>query len=290
MKIRALAVAAFVLLSSFPFLSPARSAVIGTGLSLYYRNDSSTTPTWTWTTPPPAFTTGTCFTSTGNINFNWGGGNPGGSCNNDYFLSYGVGYILAPATGTVTFCEQSDDEFYLRVNSTELIVDNSAKAAATGQNCNGTATMSMVAGSAYAIETWQHEDGGGAEWRLLLSYPGQSSYVIIPTANLNPSSFAFDPVVSLSAPATTVFRTAVTLTATSDSPGKITFYAGSKPIPGCISLTTTISGFNYVSTCNYRSASHATALLSFIIKPTNGANIKKSLSASITTGLRTTKR
>jgi hypothetical protein len=48
--------------------------------------------------------------------------------------------------------------------------------------------MSMVAGTSYPIEIWMHEQGGGAEWRLLWSYTGQSSYVIVPVENLNPTT------------------------------------------------------------------------------------------------------
>ena len=165
-------------------ISPVSAVPTGTGLSLYYKNDSAA-----WTTPPAAFTSTTCHTSTGNINFNWGGGGPGGTCGGDYFTGYGVGYILAPVTGNVNFCEQTDDQFYLRINSSFIIEDNSAKAAATGQSCNGTGTMSMVAGTSYPIEIWMHEQGGGADWRLLWSYEGQGSYVIVPIENLNPTTF-----------------------------------------------------------------------------------------------------
>jgi uncharacterized repeat protein (TIGR02059 family) len=77
----------------------------------------------------------------------------------------------------------------MRINSSFIINDTSAKAAATGQSCNGTGTMSMVAGNSYPIELWMHEQGGGAEWRLLWSYAGQSSYVIVPIDNLNPTTF-----------------------------------------------------------------------------------------------------
>ena len=78
---------------------PASATITGTGLAIYYKSDAS------WTVPPAAFTSSTCHTATGNIDFNWGGGNPGGSCPSDNFTSYGVGYILAPITGIVTFCE-----------------------------------------------------------------------------------------------------------------------------------------------------------------------------------------
>ena len=183
-RLRVVAIALILaLLNGFVYTASANAAVIGTGLSLYYKSDSAA-----WTTPPAAFTTSTCHTATGNINFNWGGGAPGGSCGGDFFTGYGVGYILAPVTGSVNFCEQTDDQFYMRINSTVIIEDNSAKAAASGQSCNGTVTMSMVAGTSYPIEIWMHEQGGGAEWRLLWSYTGQSSYVIVPVANLNPTT------------------------------------------------------------------------------------------------------
>lgn len=171
------------LISSIAYPQPVNATTSGTGLSLYYKSDAS------WTRPPAAFNTSTCHTSTGTIDFNWGGGGPGGSCPVDNFTGYGVGYILAPVTGTVTFCEQTDDQFYLKIAGNLIIDDNTAKAAATGQSCNGTGTVSMVAGTSYLIETWMHEQGGGAEWRLLWSYSGQSSYVIVPITNLNPTSF-----------------------------------------------------------------------------------------------------
>jgi len=177
------AVLALILSVSIVNFQSVSAVATGTGLSLYFKSDSAA-----WTTPPAAFTSSTCHTSTGNINFNWGGGGPGGTCGGDYFTGYGVGYILAPVTGTVTFCEQTDDQFYMRINSSFIIEDNSAKAAATGQSCNGTVTMSMVAGTSYPIEIWMHEQGGGAEWRLLWSYEGQGSYVIVPVGNLNPTT------------------------------------------------------------------------------------------------------
>jgi hypothetical protein len=182
LRVIALTLVVFLFTSLIP-LHLASAVPTGTGLSLYYKSDSAA-----WTTPPTAFTTSTCHTSTGNINFNWGGGGPGGTCGGDYFTGYGVGYILAPVTGNVNFCEQTDDQFYMRINSSFIIEDNSAKAAATGQSCNGTVTMSMVAGTSYPIELWMHEQGGGAEWRLLWSYEGQSSYVIVPIENLNPTT------------------------------------------------------------------------------------------------------
>ncbi len=184
MRVRQLLFLALVTsLGALGLNTPVIATVTGTGLSLYYKSDAS------WSVPPAAFTTSTCHTATGNINYNWGGGGPGGTCPSDNFTSYGVGFILAPVSGTITFCDQADDQFYLKINSTLVINDNTAKAAATGQSCNATGTISMVAGTSYPIEVWQHEASGGAEWRLLWSYTGQSSFIIVPTTSLNRTTF-----------------------------------------------------------------------------------------------------
>ena len=251
-RLRVVAIALILaLLNGFVYTASANAAVIGTGLSLYYKSDSAA-----WTTPPAAFTTSTCHTSTGNINFNWGGGGPGGSCGGDYFTGYGVGYILAPVTGNINFCEQTDDQFYMRINSTVIIEDNSAKAAASGQSCNGTVTMSMVAGTSYPIEIWMHEQGGGAEWRLLWSYTGQSSYVIVPVANLNPTT--------LTEPDTT----APTFTSSSFSVAEnIATSATAATIRVSESATVTISSGVDAARFNISRSDTDTAIIKFNVSP-----------------------
>ena len=234
------------------FLQSASANQVGTGLSLYYKNDSAA-----WTTPPAAFTTSTCHTATNNINFNWGGGSPGGTCNSDNFTGYGVGFILAPVTGDVNFCEQTDDQFYMKINSTFIINDATAKAAATGQSCNGTGTMPMVAGTSYSIEIWMHEQGGGADWRLLWSYPGQSSYVIVPVANLN--------ATTLTAPDTTAptFTSSSTFTAAEN----IATSATAATIQVSESATVTISSGADAARFNITRSETDTAIIKFNISP-----------------------
>ena len=251
-RLRVVAIALILaLLNGFVYTASANAAVIGTGLSLYYKSDSAA-----WTVPPTAFTTSTCHTATGNINFNWGGGAPGGSCGGDFFTGYGVGYILAPVTGSVNFCEQTDDQFYMRINSTVIIEDNSAKAAASGQSCNGTVTMSMVAGTSYPIEIWMHEQGGGAEWRLLWSYTGQSSYVIVPVANLNPTT--------LTEPDTT----APTFTSSSFSVAEnIATSATAATIRVSESATVTISSGVDAARFNISRSDTDTAIIKFNVSP-----------------------
>jgi hypothetical protein len=265
---RRLAAMALVLTSLISILplqhNVASAAQIGTGLSLYYKNDSS------WISPPAAFTTSTCHTSTGEINFNWGGGGPGGSCGSDNFTGYGVGYILAPVTGTVTFCEQSDDQFYLTVNSTLIIDDNTAKAAATGQSCNGTGTVSMVAGMSYSIQTWVHEQGGGAEWRLLWSYPGQSSYVIVPLANLNPTTFAPSDTTAPTFPSADTFNSAENSTSvgtiTTSESATITLFGGDDQARFSLNrLTSSSALLAFISAPNFEAPSDVGSNNTYIV-------------------------
>ncbi|CAB5010082.1 unannotated protein [freshwater metagenome] len=263
---------------------PAKAAVTGTGLSIYYMNSGS------WSTPPAAFTTGTCATGTGEINFNWGGSGPSG-CNSDNFTAYANGYILAPFSGSIDFCEQTDDQFYMNLNGALAINDTSAKAAATGNSCNGTSSFTMVAGSSYPIDVWMHEMSGGAEWRLLWKYNGAANYSIVPLANLNPTAFVVpDVTLSFSAPTSATYRQSVNLTATSDAPGKITFFAAGRVIPGCKSLVAVQSGASYSSTCKYKASLHGQISLHFSIAPTNGANPGRSNTTTLLSSVRGSKR
>ena len=156
---------------------PATAA--GAGLSLYIKNESGRTQDFTRN----EFTTGTCHTlTTSTIDYQWGSGSPGGSCNIDGFTVYATGQILAPVTGTVNFCAIADDGFYLSINSA-VVIDNWIDQGANS-NCNSTGTYSMTAGQVYSIKTWMHENGGGATMQLLWSYTGQSSYIAVPASNL----------------------------------------------------------------------------------------------------------
>ena len=140
-------------------------------------------------------------------------------------------------------------------------------------------------------ELWMHEVGGGAEWHLLWKYNGAANYSLVPIINLNPTPFVIpDPTLSFSAPNSASYRQSVNLTATSDTPGKITFYAGGKVIPGCKSLVAVQSGATYVSTCKYKVSIHGQVPLSFTIAPTNGANPGKSTALTLLSSARGSKR
>ena len=166
-------------LSAISIVSAPSANAAGAGLSVYIKNESGRSQDLARN----EFTTGTCHTlTTSTIDYQWGSGSPGGSCNIDGFTVYATGQILAPVTGTVNFCAIADDGFYLTINGTEVInnwIDQGANS-----NCNSTGTYSMVAGQIYSIKTWMHENGGGATMQLLWSYTGQSSYIIVPATNL----------------------------------------------------------------------------------------------------------
>lgn len=75
--------------------------------------------------------------------------------------------------------------------------------------------------------------------------------------------------ISLTAPSSVVFRTTATVTATSDSPGKVTFSSNGKYIAGCRNLLLTASGPNYVASCNLRATLHATINVTGYVVPSN---------------------
>ena len=159
-------------------VAPSATAA-GAGLSLYVKNESASITTF----ERSEFTTGTCHTqATSTIDFQWGSGSPGGSCNSDKFTVYATGQILAPVTGTVRFCAIADDGFFLDINGYYVINDWVDQGA--DPNCNSIGTFEMTAGQVYPIKIWMYEYGGGAWMQLLWSYTGQDVFQIVPASNL----------------------------------------------------------------------------------------------------------
>ena len=171
----------------------------GNGLQWYWRSDSGATTGSTYGSGQLAeFTSGTCHSVTGDdINWAWASGGPGGSCPSDGFTSYGTGFLYAPWTGTFTFCDQSDDGFWLRIDSTNVIQDWDEQGAQTGQLCNLTNTIALTKGQIYTIKVFHHENGGGADMRLLWKYDAMSSYEIVPQKFLATTN-NFAPSISIS--------------------------------------------------------------------------------------------
>ena len=174
----------------------------GNGLQWYWRTDPGATSGSTYGLgqleefgPGRA---GLCHSATGgSIDFTWGSGGPGGSCASDGFTTYGSGFIVSPWTGNVYFCSQSDDGFWLRINSVDVILDWVEQGAQTGTNCNRQANFYMEKGVVYPIRVFHHENGGGADMRLLWG-SSISTYAKIDQKYLGTTEAVLKPVVSIS--------------------------------------------------------------------------------------------
>ena len=118
------------------------------------------------------------------------------------------------------------------------------------------------------------------DWTFAATANGWSNfnlqvYVNIPVAPLA----LLTTSVSLSAPASSSFRTLTTLTANTSTSGKVTFYAFGKRIPGCINVVTSAN----VATCNWKPSVHGQIPLSASFVPNTGLNSSTQLSKVVTT-------
>lgn len=77
-------------------------------------------------------------------------------------------------------------------------------------------------------------------------------------------------VLSLSIPSSATYRSSVTATLTSDSPGKATFYSDGKKIAGCISKTLTGSASNYTFQCTWKPTRRGVSKITVTEIPSNG--------------------
>lgn len=136
-------------------------------------------------TSKPVFTSGTCATLSGAIDYNWDTGAPSG-CNGDYFQGYAVGYFKAPISGYITFYTWSDDSSYLYIGGSinqELYLSDCCRTVYSPP------MGPFTAGQYYPIQSFMTEIGGGAMWKVSYSWTGQAGYadqsqIIIPTSNL----------------------------------------------------------------------------------------------------------
>lgn len=98
----------------------------------------------------------------------------------DTFIARWSGFVFAPVTGAVTFQTITDDGTHLNVNGTVVINQWIDQAPAPHQG-----TINLVQNVWYPITFHMYENGGGAAARLLWSYPGQTTFVVIPSTHLN---------------------------------------------------------------------------------------------------------
>lgn len=116
------------------------------------------------------------------VDFNWTG-SPATGIGADHFSVRWTGTVQAIESGSYRFETLSDDGVRLWVNGTRII-NNWTNHAAT-YNTSGNVTL--VAGQRYDVKMEFYENTGAAWAQLLWRRPGQTSYAVIPQAQLYPS-------------------------------------------------------------------------------------------------------
>jgi len=75
--------------------------------------------------------------------------------------------------------------------------------------------------------------------------------------------------ISIANPGVMTYRTSNNLMITSDSPGRVTFFANRKRIPGCVSVLLSSAGSNYSAQCAYKPSLHGTVIVTASISPSD---------------------
>jgi hypothetical protein len=165
---------------------------VGNGLQMFLRTEAVATSAAT-STP---FNSNTCFV--GNIaNLDFSSFNAYTSCGNlsganrENITAYIRGYILAPASETISFWSSNDDGLLVSINGTRVIsnwVDTAPGAYGTFNSNSATNTFAMTQGRIYPIEIQYHQTGAGAQLKLYWSYPSCPGCSTKATAQLIPQN------------------------------------------------------------------------------------------------------
>jgi hypothetical protein len=145
-----------------PVLTPT-----GTGLNAdVYNNTMSRTPD----------VNNLCETTTvSTISEDWGDGSVMG-CDGDQVTVHYYGTITVPVTGSYTFRAYADDGFYMTINNQVVINEWYDK----GCEGNWGYSIELTAGTAYPIDAWFYENGGGA--CALLYYQNETNMSSVPSS------------------------------------------------------------------------------------------------------------
>ena len=115
------------------------------------------------------------------IDFNWGGGSPGGAVGKKDFSARWTGRLIAPTSGTYRLQAQADDGVRVWVNGT-LAIDHWASHSAGTPDTS--ADFTLGAGQLAPIVVEYYQGKGTATMRLLWITPGNSTAVAVPAGNL----------------------------------------------------------------------------------------------------------
>ena len=116
----------------------------------------------------------------GSLDFDWGTNSPAAGIDPDTFSARWTGTVAVPTTGSYTFYTLSDDGVRLWVND-HLLVTNWSTHAVT----ENSGTISLTAGTRYALRMEYFEDVGPAVARLLWSGPSIPKSAV-PSSALSP--------------------------------------------------------------------------------------------------------
>lgn len=107
-----------------------------------------------------------------------------------------------------------------------------------------------------------------------------NGFVQFTYANILPAA------VTLTSSGTAIYRSVMTLTATTNASGRVTFFSNGKRIAGCISLTLIGSSPNYSATCSWKPSSHGSVNISAAVTPTSAHSKASSPTISLSPDLR----
>jgi hypothetical protein len=117
------------------------------------------------------------------VNFDWGTGAPVAGIGANTFSVEWVGQVRAIETGNYRFRTHSDEGVRVWVNG-QLVINNWTAHTLT---TNTSAPVALVAGQKYDIRVRYYDNLGAAVAKLLWLRPGQSSYTLVPQAQLFPT-------------------------------------------------------------------------------------------------------
>jgi len=117
-----------------------------------------------------------CLTTTvSQIYFQWGSGGVLG-CNADNVTVHFYGTITVPTTAVYQFRTFADDGFYMTING-QVVINEWVDKGCHGNMGPG---IQLTAGTAYTLDAWFYENGGGA--CALLYYYSEGNYSAVPAS------------------------------------------------------------------------------------------------------------
>lgn len=117
------------------------------------------------------------------VNLNWGTGSPDSRIAADTFSARWEGKVKGVEAGSYQFQTVSDDGVRLWINN-QLVIDNWTNHTAT---TNTSANISLTAGQVVSLKMEYYDNTGSAQIKLSWKRPGQTTFAVVPEAQLIPT-------------------------------------------------------------------------------------------------------